>query len=141
MKASELHGKPSGEAEQPPQQDTGDRLQQWKIRKARESAIANRIETVVGNFPPVRVGQPFLFRGSWVEDARFGWQLSARELQEQELTHEVDLVAYLRAGVCLRPARLCMLVHACSGIQAGIVLTTALFCSAATHLALSRLYG
>ena len=112
VKASELHGKPSGEAEPPPQQDTGDRLQQWKIRKARESAIANRIETVVGNFPPVRVGQPFLFQGSWVEDARFGWQLSTSTYQEQELTHEVDLVAYLRAGTCLRPARLCGLMHA-----------------------------
>lgn len=69
-----------------------------RLENARKSAIANNIEVVIGDFPPMRVGQGFLFRGHWVVDKQWGPQLKATSFEEQELTQEVDLVAYLRAG-------------------------------------------
>ena len=78
IKCTDSFGKPSSTPGPPPGEADLDPLDRHKAKQARASAAANRIETVTGNLPPMRVGQAFLFSGDWVCDQKFGVQLIAR---------------------------------------------------------------
>ena len=94
MKASQLHGKPH--TTEPPR-TAG--LEDWRARKSREANAAKGIETVTGNFPPVRLGQAFRFQGDWVINPKYGAQLTATSCEQLEITHTPDLMDYLCNGL------------------------------------------
>ena len=99
VRALELGGKPDGvRASPPPPARAQSALDQHRAQRQLQHDAAKGIEVVAGNFPPVRVGQRFCFHGAWVDSDKWGLQLRGSSCEQLELTHEPDLVHYLKSG-------------------------------------------